>query len=303
MAFKINQNDLSLLKTIAEHRILTGSQIMLLTGKNKQVLWRRLRRYEKKGLISGLKKQLGQNRGRPESIWELTEVSVNMLKEKGCIERGISYEQISSENIHCVEHQLLQNWFIIHLKNVEQNFLRLKVKALANNSPFLAKRPCGHTIITDYATASESGNQLNKFTPDAVIGICDSATSKTCLFFLEVDCGTETVVSLKRENTDIRQKVINYQHYFQSQRYKRYEDVFKCHLHGFRLLFLTNSQGRLTALCRLTQEMQPSEFVWLTDYNRILSNSIAAPIWAKGGNLNNTPESIFGSLCQLILQS
>jgi hypothetical protein len=49
------------------------------------------------------------------------------------------------------------------------------------------------------------------FWPDAVFTIADSVGGKTCLFFLEVDCGTETIASPKRDMTDIRQKIVNYQ--------------------------------------------------------------------------------------------
>jgi hypothetical protein len=50
----------------------------------------------------------------------------------------------------------------------------------------------------------------NKFMPDAVFAIADSEGGKACLFFLEVDCGTETIASPKRDVTDIRQKIVNY---------------------------------------------------------------------------------------------
>jgi hypothetical protein len=142
-----------------------------------------------------------------------------------------------------------------------------------------------------------SGTQGVKFTPDAVFATCDSVVPKTCLFFLEVDCGTETIASPKRDLTDIRQKVINYQWYFQSLGYKRYEEIFQCRLQGFRLLFLTNSLGRLTALCRLTQEIPPSNFVWLTECSRLFPEGVSARIWAQGGDLQGPGQSILGSLC------
>ena len=159
------------------------------------------------------------------------------------------------------------------------------------------KGPDGGPYITDHSPVPGSGTQGVKFTPDAVFGTCDSVESRTCLFFLEVDCGTETIASPRRDLTDIRQKVINYQWYFQSLGYKRYEEVFQCRLQGFRLLFLTNSLGRLTALCRLTQEIQPSNFVWLTECRHLFPDGVSARIWAKGGDLQGPGQSILGSLC------
>jgi hypothetical protein len=82
----------------------------------------------------------------------------------------------------------------------------------------------------------------------------DAVEGKTLLFPLEVDCGTETLSSPQRDMTDIRQKILNYQWYFQNLKYKRYEAIFETsHLRGFHLLFLTKTAGRLAALSKLTQ--------------------------------------------------
>ncbi len=173
----------------------------------------------------------------------------------------------------------------------------MTVKFLAHNSPFLPKGPNDRTLITDYSPVPDSSEQGVKFTPDGVFGTCDSIEKYTCLSFLEVDCGTETLASPKRDMSDIRQKIINYQWYFESEGYKRYEEVFKCDLVGFRLLFLTNTYGRLVALCKLTCEMFPTNFVWLTECSRLFPEGVSAKIWAVGGDLHGPQGSILGSLC------
>jgi len=150
--------------------------------------------------------------------------------------------------------------------------------------------------IADCSPVPGRGIQEVKFTPDAIFATCYSTESKTCLFFLEIDCGTETIASPRRDMMDIRQKIVNYQWYFRSLRYKRYEGVFHCSLRGFRLLFLTNSLGRLTALCKLVQEMPPSDFVWLTECSRLFPDGVSAKIWARGGDLQGHPQSILGGL-------
>ncbi len=173
----------------------------------------------------------------------------------------------------------------------------MTVEFLAHNSPFLPKGPNDRLFVTDYSPVPDSGEQGVKFIPDAVLGTCDSIEKKTCLSFLEVDRGTETLASTKREMTDIRQKIISYQWYFKTKGYKRYEDVFKRKLIGFRLLFLTHSYGRLVALCKLTREIFPTEFVWLTECSRLFPEGVSAKIWAIGGDLNGPQDSLLGSLC------
>ena len=135
------------------------------------------------------------------------------------------------------------------------------------------------------------------FRPDAVFVITDSVAGKTCLFFLEVDRGTEMVASPKRDMIDIRQKIVNYQWYFQSSAYKQYEEIFKANLCGFRLLFLASTYGRLVGLCKLIQAMEPSNFIWLTECGRLFANGASAEIWARGGDLQARQQSILGSLC------
>jgi len=174
---------------------------------------------------------------------------------------------------------------------------RLSIKILAPNSPFLPKDQNGRILITDCSPVPGSGMKGIVFWPDAVFTIADSVTGKTCLFFLEVDRGTETMASPKRDMTDIRQKIVNYQWYFQSNGYKRYEEIFKANLRGFRLLFLASTYGRLVTLCHLAQEMKPTNFVWLTECGRLFADGASAGIWAKGGNLRAPQQSILGSLC------
>lgn len=293
--FRMKSNDYKILEAIAEFRVLTPTQIAAFFQKSKQVIWRRLRVFEKEGLILPIKREFGRSRGRPENSLGLTEPGVNILKEKGVIDRKVPYEKIGAITIHRLDHQLLLNWFRIHLNRVEKTLPRINLNVMTYNSPFLPKPPNDRIFITDFLQGNEN-ERVTKFTPDAVFCTNDSIADKTCLFFLEVDCGTETIASPKRDMTDIRQKISNYGIYFDSLGYKRYEEVFKHCLNGFRLLFLTNTAGRLVALCKLTQEMKATDFVWLTEYDSILEKGVSDRIWVKGGYLQCPRHSILGSL-------
>ncbi len=68
-----------------------------------------------------------------------------------------------------------------------------------------------------------------------------------------------------------------------------YQDLWDCELNGFRLLFLENTSARLTALCRLIQEMRPSDFDGLTDRDRMFAEGVSADICACGGKLDTPP--------------
>ena len=265
--------------------------------KKRQVARRRLRDLEEKGLVEVAGYEFGRGRARPEKSIGLTKHGVDLLKDKGLLEQDISYEKVLADGLVFTDHQLLMNWFRIHLNQVEKVVSRVSVRFLAHNSPFLPQGLNGRILITDYSPVPDSGAHGIKFTPDAVFGISDSVADKTCLYFLEVDRGTETMASPKRDMSDIRQKIVNYQWYQHKESYKRYDKVFKYNLLGFRLLFLTSTYSRLAALCKLTQEMFPREFVWLTECRRLFPDGVSAKIWAIGGDLHGPQGSILGSLC------
>ncbi len=297
MSFRLKATDCNILECLGEYRVLTVSQIAALFHKSQQVIRRRLRDLEEGGLVEVVGSELGRGRGRPENSLGLTERGIDMLKEKCLLAQDIPYDKVLGDSLFGAHHQLLVNWFRIHLKEVERMLPRLSIKVLAQNSPFLPKGQDGRNVITDCSPVPGSGMKGVKLMPDAVFAIADSVAGKTCLFFLEVDRGTETIASPNRDMTDIRQKIVNYQWYFQGGGYKRYEEVFKTNLRGFRLLFLTSTHGRLVALCQLVQEMKPSNFIWLTECGRLFADGASVEIWAKGGNLRAPQQSILGSLC------
>ena len=171
---------------------------------------------------------------------------------------------------------------------------RLHVTFLSANSPFTPQNPNGKPLISN-CTPTASGDDI-WFIPDAAFAIYDEIKNMTCMFFIEVDCGTETIASPKRTVTDVRQKVVNYQSYFLSGRFKRYKQIWTGEFEGYRLLFLTNTPNRLTSLCKLSLEMPPNDFIWLTDQKRLLSEGLHSKIWARGGKQDTGLYSILGSI-------
>ena len=297
MAFRLKAGDYKTLESIAECRMVTVAQITALLNKKKQSVWRRLNELEKQGFLVINQREFGRGRGRPEKVLSLSEHGVDILKEKKLMDADISHETVTADKISCPDHQLMLNWFRIHLYHLERILPKFSVRFWTDSSPFLPKNPAGLPIISDFAPVEGTPDEVVWFRPDAVFSITDTSRRITLLFFLEVDCGTETIVSPKRAKTDVRQKILNYQSYFKSQKYKRYEKSWNCELKGFRLLFLTNTLGRLSSLCRLVQEMPPSDFIWLTEQCRLFSDGVSAEIWVRGGKMDACPQSILGSLC------
>lgn len=141
---------------------------------------------------------------------------------------------------------------------------------------------------------NEAGETF-QFIPDGVFSIRNKKIKKELLFFLEVDMNTEPISTTERTVKDIRQKILNYQALFRSGHYKRFEEAFQAKFNGFRLLFLVNSAARMVSLSRLVREMQPSDFIWLVNHEKMFPSGLSAEIWVRGGKVDRPQQSIIGS--------
>lgn len=94
MSFRLKQKDCDILMCIAEHRMLTISQIAIIFEKSKPVISRRMRNLDKAGLVKVIRYELGRARGRPEGMLGLTGCGIDILKEKELINIDLPYEKI-----------------------------------------------------------------------------------------------------------------------------------------------------------------------------------------------------------------
>jgi hypothetical protein len=300
MTSMLNKNDRKLLASIAEYKVLTVKQLSALSQRSFQVLRRRIRNLSMADLIITKMLGYGRDRGRPEALIFLTEKGEALLTAEGV---PTGYTTNKTEDSLSIDHLLLVNWFHIQLLQIGRGIPQLSVQYL-NPSPQSLSSDSG-----DNLSPSTTNNGLEKsieFIPDGTFSITYKEAGKNpLLFFLEVDMGTETIASMNRNPKDIREKVLRYQALFRSGNYKRYERVFDSKLNGFRLLFLVNSTARLSSLCRLVREMPPSDFIWLTDQEKMFSYGLSAKIWARGGRNEDPLQSILGPglSCELPLMN
>ena len=296
MAFRLTPTDYEMLQIIAEYRTVTSPQLAGLLSRSKKGVRDRISKLIAEGLLEEATRGRGQHRGRPERVVFLSKSAVTILKERGFINPQVPSNDMIGGNLRCQNHQLLLNWVRIHLNYIETIVPGLKIRFMAHSSPFVPKEFLSVLLGAGPAAIYRRAEDGTRFKPDATFSICDSNQDKTLLFFLEVDLGTETLASPKRELTDIRQKILNYRICFDTQVYKQYERLWKCQLNGFRLLFLTDTSSRMSTLCSLVREMQPSDFIWIAQKDRMFEDGISADIWARGGRLDTSPQSILGRL-------
>lgn len=283
-----------MLAAIAEHRVLCIRHLAILFQRNIQALRRRVRRLVEHGLIETASRALGNGPGRSEQLLGVASAGVQLLKKHKLLGRKLPDDAAMGKNIRCVEHQLLVNDFRVQLAQMERLLPAISVRFLCPTSPE-QQQETSHSWVRQSVVGAEDTPEAAEFTPDGVMAISHAGLKKTLLFFLEADRGSETLVGLRGGKGDLRQKILSYQALFRLQLYNRYEEPWGCSLGGFRLLFLTNSTSRLSALCRLVRGMPPSDFIWLSDHASLLAKGVWAAIWLRGGRENGPVESILGS--------
>lgn len=288
---RITKKDLDVIKKIYEYRILTIPQIAALAFSSKYVARRRIKSLIDADLLEAKSRGFGRQRGRPERIISLSMEGIGLLRKKRIISSELAFE--SGKNIiKNIDHQLLLNWFQLHLLQVEKLIQELKIEFISSTSPLYLREHSRYHIIYEKIKNPVDYKSFD-FIPDAVFCISHKPRNKSLLFFLEIDLGTEAIASAKRKKTDIRQKVLNYQAYFRLEKYKRYEDIFHTRFNGFRVLFMANSQLRMHTICRLLQEMSHSDFILVSHHKAMFSKGLSDAIWIKCGN-SSSPHSILG---------
>jgi hypothetical protein len=195
MPFELKEKEFDILKAVAECRLLTANQIAILLGRNKQYLRRKLSELENQGCLLTQSHEFGRSRGRPGRLFSITKQGIDILKSQGILAEKTPYEKVLAESITTVDHQMMMNCFRVHLSYLQTILDRIKIHFLSCNSPFLPETESGHCFITNFVADAASKRM---FTPDGVFIITDTIEAKSLLFFLEVDCGSETLASPER---------------------------------------------------------------------------------------------------------
>lgn len=295
MSSKITKNNYDILTRLAECQVLTISQLSAFNQRSRQVVRRNIRTLEGKGFVASKEEGYGQGKGRRGKIIYLTTKGVKLLRNKSILSDKATLMTKKTADSILINHHLLVNWFHIHLVHMERVIPGLSANFLSSNSGAL--KESNRISLRERVQMESVVEGFIEFIPDGAFSLTyqGADTNKTLLFFLEVDMDTETLASRTRNPKDLRQKVVNYQALFRSKGYKRYERIFGTKLNGFRLLFLGNNVVRMTAICRLVQQMPPSDFIWVTDQERMFFHGLSAEIWARGGKNNAPQQSIISS--------
>ena len=288
---KSTQRDLALLKLIAEYRILLTRQIAFLDGTGLRAAQKRIMSLFDYGCLSISRHNSATIEGRPENVYSLNKKAAEFLVKTGGLDSEISIKRLVGEDIINIRHELLVNWFRMHLRYIGQQIADLDTQFFSATSPFLPLNAEGKPFIADRVTTDRGHDG---FIPDGVFSIASTEQKKRLLFFLEVDMDTESLQSSRPQAPSISGKTRAYHAYFVSQGYTRYEITPEEKLNGFRALFLTSSPQRKEQIGRFLATNPSFDFIWLADADQMFRQGLSARIWSKGGTMSRPFQSILG---------
>ena len=274
-------NDQSNLETLANYRLLSLDQLSEVSGASIQSVRRHTARWEKLGLVRRWASRVEKLSGRPKLFVALTEKGLREIPKA---------KQFSKTRAPLETHHQLINQVRIAFHCLASE--ELSVSSIASNSMIITNHaPRFHSI------PNEPDSPLKKkFVPDAVFSLHSLDSQKRLLFFLEADCGTEPLRCSKPNGSDLLGKIQNYRTYFGLGHYSEYSQWMGNNPRGFRLLFVCQTSSRRRQISSLVVSSLPSDFVWITDIERIADLGIEGRIWARGGNEESSSESILGRL-------
>ncbi|MFZ1292307.1 MAG: replication-relaxation family protein [Melioribacteraceae bacterium] len=287
----ITQKDKLLLLMISKYGILLNDQIALLNNSGKRIVQRKISRLYNNSLLNLSLRNNSSNHGRPENIISISEKGVKLLQNENLIDSKIPFERFITDKIYNIEHELLINWFRIHLQNIQVKISNLKTEFISSTTPFIPLNKNGQPLITENLLIENSSVTL---IPDGVFYIKSEKQNKSLLFFLEVDMGTESLQNKGFKSNSIASKILNYKFYFQSEKNLRYQKRWNTIFNGFRLLIITNTTKRKVSISNFINSDISNDFVWVANQSEMFEKGLGGRIWSRGGKLSIPQESILG---------
>ena len=134
---KLTSRKLTFLKLIAEYRVLLTAQVALLSGTGLRAAQKNIIKLRNKGYLTLYFHDFTGIRGRPEGVCSLTDTGAELLQKEGLIDSEIPNHRMTGEAIVHVSHELLINWFRIHLLlQIDIHIPDLQTEFISATTPF-----------------------------------------------------------------------------------------------------------------------------------------------------------------------
>ena len=273
---KLTTRDLKVPELVKEYKLLTTRQIKELLYPSLQKAQTRLKAVYKAGLVKRyaypvLLKEGGKGEfvyhvgKKPKLVYSKVLHTIELNKIRIAFEKACE----QSENIKLID-------FLPEYKGkVEKG----KIKRLVEQEVSLPDGIGKTTLI-----------------PDAVICLENKRTKKKGMFYLEVDLGTEKIITGNKDKYSLLKKMMVYKEYVKGEKYKKYNSVnyYDYDFRGIRVLSVMDSTTRIRSLRRELFNKGIKKFIWLTESSEISTSTVFSKIWLMANIDDNNKYSIIG---------
>ena len=294
-SYQITDRDIQVVVSVYKYRYLTTSQIQRLHfATSAQMAYRRLRILDRNGYLMSFTAP-----GIDERLFGLDQDGADLAAE---------YLRITPVELNWIRPTRTPKdyYFLRHF--VELNDFRITLTRGCEGAPDIGLLG----FIPEYYGERTSDGGVRKYIRDVVCDIQDIAHNinhtpdavtalqkdgNAALFFIEIDRGTEVV---SNEEKGFLKAIRFYLNYLvdDQKKYQRYTQDFRCApFKGFRVLFVTTSDTRLTNMRQAVSNLEfhyakAKRFIWLTTFEQITTADIFQPIWRSADTTDTTTYSM-----------
>ena len=273
---RLTERDLQVPGLLEDYKMLTTSQIQQLLYPTLQKAQTRLLKMHKAGLVKRFAYPvLLSEGGRGEYVYH--------VNSKPKVALTAVQHTIQLNEVRIAFEIACRNSDKINLVGFIPEY-RGKVKSDG--------RP-GRNVEESVADPGAFGQETT-IIPDAVICLGNSEIKKSALFFLEVDLGSEKLITEGRGKYSVLKKMLVYREYLEARGFERYDDLFRFPFKGFRVLTVMNNTKRIQRLRRELTQRGIKKFIWFTEDSTINQHNIFKKIWLIADANDSNNYSIIG---------
>jgi Replication-relaxation len=268
---------------VQRYRFLTIDQFARASGMHRDTASRQLRSLELRGVLSHFGNACLPGHGRTPKVYFLTRKGWELLSRESDIPAELlgSHREVKVDSRWSPQmyHRLRTVDLMISAEVAVRSRSRLSMVATFLEYRRVKRGTRVERETTDYVAKEETSD--TRIIPDAAFVMENIESGKRALFFLEMDMGTERIVSqiTRDKRISLFHKLTQYDRYLQGMRYRRtyagYGDF-----RFFTLLFITIGEQRIENIRREMARLPPefSDYYRLTTYSQAMGDFFS-PIW------------------------
>jgi Replication-relaxation len=268
---------------VQRYRFLTINQFARAAGMQRDNASRQLRSLELRGVLSHFGNACLPGHGRTPKVYFLTRRGWELLVRESDIPPELlgSHTQVKVDSRWSPQmyHRLRTVDLMISAEVAVRRRSRLSMVTTFLEYRRVKRGTHLERETTDYVDKEE--NIYTRIVPDAAFILENIESGKRALFFLEMDMGTERIVTqiTRDKRISLFHKLSQYDRYLESLRYRHTYSTFG-DFRFFTLLFITIGEERIENIRRQMQTLpsELSEYYRLTTYERAMGDFFS-PIW------------------------